>query len=172
MKFNKLLIILFMLFALFAFSTDSGATTDTTNGSSVAVDNGRIWYWTISLDSISTSVMYTNWIDVTSMLGKTVVLNYYYVDETFGLAANSDTSRIIVQGKDIFENIANIDTVGSAGAAGSEIIVSTGVVGQTTITFNVIYPYIKFRITSVVSGTHKNSYGTLKLSVWAYDSSV
>lgn len=157
LKFLFALIITFLIFNLQS-AICNPVTEDTTYATHGKINSGRVVMFEFSLDSVSTSIMYSEAFDISDFYGHTIILNYQYIDETYGLAANSDTSVVKLQGFDLFGNMNEADTIGT--------VVSTGEVTTTALSLYKFYPYVRFKITSLVTGTHKNSYGTLKLSIF------
>lgn len=153
MKFIKLLVVTLLLTLLIGGTTKA---QDTTFTGIVTHDVG--YSVTMSFYKDSTQSTVTNWFDITSMHDKYIYLSHTFTDRYFGLAANSDTVRCIIQVQDAKLNIFNADTIGT-GSAGAEILVSTGTPAQYLTTLLKYGVKARLIFENVVTGTHKNGWG-------------
>lgn len=147
MKKIKLLVI-----ALFLFVSMASAQWTYTNG----YYNSSVAYGVkVTYDSLVTSYT-SDWIDWTLINNQTVYANISFVQAYFDHGAGNDTVRCILQCKDLWGGIVNIDTIGTEGGAGSEKIISNTTLSaalyQDTVTMKYVYPMIRFYLYKLHTG--------------------
>lgn len=121
--------------------------------------NGAVAYgFKITIDS--TIASYTSpYVDWTTISNQTLYFNFSLVQAHYNYEKRNDTLICILQGKDFWGGVLNIDTLGE-GSAGSEKIISGTTIAecfaQSTISQVYYLPEVRLYIAHKNTGTMKN----------------